>query len=104
MKHYLPAFLLWMLAACYWWIDTKGHRKGLQFFTIVGMNSIFIYLFFEIVGSRWFNEYITAIVTGLLKIVHTPELPALILSSLVIFALEWGICYFLYRRKIFFRI
>jgi predicted acyltransferase len=95
---------LWMLAACYWWIDTKGHRKGLQFFTIVGMNSIFIYLFFEIVGSRWFNEYITAIVTGLLKIVHTPELPALILSSLVIFALEWGICYFLYRRKIFFRI
>jgi len=95
---------LWLLAVCYWWIDMKGHRKGLRFFTIVGMNSIFIYLFFEIVGSRWFNDYITAIVTGLLKIVHTPTLPALIVSSLVIFALEWGICYFLYKKKIFFRV
>ena len=32
-----------------------------MFFLIVGMNSLFIYLFFEIVGSRWFNEYISAI-------------------------------------------
>jgi predicted acyltransferase len=42
---------LWMLAAAYWWVDIKGHRNNLTFFTVVGMNSIFIYIFFEIVGS-----------------------------------------------------
>src|SRR6185312_13259778 len=31
------------LAFCYWWIDIKNHRKYLFFFTVVGMNSIFIY-------------------------------------------------------------
>jgi predicted acyltransferase len=29
-------------AFCYWWIDTLKHRNYLKFFTIVGMNSIFI--------------------------------------------------------------
>src|SRR5258705_592889 len=58
----------WCLLALglfYWWIDIKDHRKHLQFFPIVGMNSLFIYLFIEIVASRWFNGYIGAIVQGL---------------------------------------
>lgn len=95
---------LLMLAASYFWIDIKNHRKHLQFFTIVGMNSIFIYLFFEIVGHRWFNEYVAAITNGLMKIVHTPEMLMNIISSCCIFALEWGICYFLYKKKIFFKL
>lgn len=92
------------LAFCYWWIDIMNHRKYLQFFTIVGMNSLFIYLFFEIVGHRWFNDYVRAIVNGLLEIVHTPELLSSIVASLTIFALEWSMCHFLYRKKIFFKI
>lgn len=93
---------LWMLAVCYWWVDVRDHRKGLLFFTIVGMNSIFIYLFFEIVGSRWFNGYVRAVVTGILEIVHTPSMLSQMTAALAIFACEWGICYFLYRKKIFF--
>jgi predicted acyltransferase len=92
------------LAFCYWWIDTLNHRKHLSFFTIVGMNSLFIYLFFEIVGSRWFNGYITAIAKGVLEIIQTPEMLANIVASLCIFALEWGLCYFLYRKKVFFKV
>lgn len=92
------------LAACYWWIDIKNHRKNLAFFTIVGMNSIFIYLFFEIVGHRWFNEYAGAISNGLMGIVHTPHVIMLVITPLFIFALEWGLCYFLYRKKIFFKL
>lgn len=92
------------LALCYWWIDIKDHKKYLKFFTIVGMNSIFIYLFFEIVGSRWFNEYAGAISNGLLAIVHTPHSLMMILTSLFIFSMEWGLCYFLYRKKIFFKL
>ncbi len=95
---------LWFLALCYWWIDNKSHRKHLEFFTIVGMNSIFIYLFFEIVGSRWFNGYISAITNGVMKWVNTPETLMGIISSLCIFALEWSMCYFLYRKKIFFKL
>lgn len=92
------------LATCYWWIDLKNHRKRLAFFTIVGMNSIFIYLFFEIVGHRWFNEYAGAISNGLMGIVHTPHALMLVVTPLFIFALEWGLCYFLYRKKIFFKL
>lgn len=95
---------LFGLGVSYWWIDMRNHRKYLQFFTIVGMNSLFIYLFFEIVASRWFNGYINAIVKGLLEFISTPEMLANIIASLCLFGLEWGICYFLYKRKIFFRI
>jgi predicted acyltransferase len=92
------------LAFCYWWIDLLNHRNYVKFFIVVGMNSIFIYLFFEIVGSRWFNEYVRAIVNGLLGFINTPGLLSAIIASLCIFALEWGLCYFLYRKKIFFKL
>jgi predicted acyltransferase len=92
------------LAFCYWWIDMKGHRLRLSFFTIVGMNSIFIYLFFEIIGARWFNGYISAITNGLMTLAHFPEASMMVVTPLCIFALEWGLCYFLYRKKIFFKL
>jgi len=92
------------LAFCYWWIDVKNHKRYLAFFTIVGMNSIFIYLFFEIVGARWFNDYVAAITNGLMDMGRFPDAMKLILTSLFIFALEWGMCYFLYTKKIFFRL
>lgn len=92
------------LAACYWWIDMLNHRRYLKFFTIVGMNSIFIYLFFEIVGSRWFNGYVGAVTNGLMKMIQMPEFAMNVITSLCIFSLEWLMCYFLYRKKIFFRV
>ncbi len=92
------------LAACYWWIDIKDHRKHLEFFTIVGMNSIFIYLFIEIVGGRWFNQYISALTNGLMELIHISEMPMLIITSLSIFGLEWGMCWFLWKRKVFFKL
>lgn len=92
------------IALCYWWIDIKDHRNNLFFFTVIGMNSIFIYLFFEIVGHRWFNEYVGAVTNGLMSMAHFPQLLMELITSLTIFALEWGMCYFLYKKKIFFRL
>ena len=92
---------LFGLSFCYWWIDMLDHRKYLKFWTIVGMNSLFIYLFFEIVGSRWFNGYITAIAKGVMSWINTPEMLSAIIASFCIFALEWGLCYFFIRRKYF---
>jgi len=95
-----------LLGLClfYWWIDVSNHKKNLQFFTVVGMNSLFIYLFIEIVASRWFNEYIGAITNGIMGFVNMPEILMGIITSLVIFALEWRLCKFLFDKKVFFRI
>ena len=92
------------LCACYYFIDVKEHRLNLKFFLVMGMNSIFIYLFFEIVGHRWFNEYIDSIVGGLSKIAGLPPSLGLILGSISIFCLEWGICYFLFKKRVFFKL
>jgi predicted acyltransferase len=96
-------WVFFALAISYWWIDIKGHRN-LKFFTVVGMNSLFIYLFIEIVASRWFNGYIGAITNGLMSFISTPSNIMCIVTSLSIFALEWGMCYWLYKKKIFFKI
>ncbi len=92
------------LALSYWWIDIKDHRKHLQLFTIVGMNSLFIYLFIEIVASRWFNEYIGDITNGLMSLINIPTGVMLIITSLILFVLEWRMCQFLFSRGIFFKI
>jgi predicted acyltransferase len=97
-------WVLLFLAFFYWWIDIKNHKSRLRFFTIVGMNSIFIYLFFEIVGSRWFNGYVSAITNGLMEIIHVPEKLMHVITAFCIFALYWLMCYFLYKKKIFFRL
>ena len=95
---------LWFLALSYWWIDVKDHRKHWEFFTIVGMNSIFIYLFFEIVGSRWFTAYISSISDDVLSWFNAAGLVKILVSSVCVFGLEWLMCYFLYRKKIFFKL
>jgi predicted acyltransferase len=91
------------MAICYQWIDVKQKNKRLYFFQVIGMNSIFIYLFFEILGARWFNGYVEAITTGLLSS-WLPTFVVGIITSLTIFFLEWKICEFLYKRGIFFRL
>jgi predicted acyltransferase len=97
----------WCLLALgflFWWIDILKHKRFLKFFLIVGMNSIFIYVFFEIVVSRWLGEYLSTIVNGLLSPVILSEMAIKIFASLVIFAVEWGLCYWLYKKKIFFKV
>jgi hypothetical protein len=56
------------------------------------------------VGNRWFNGYINALTGGLLEMASVPAYVIGIVSSLVIFFLEWRLCLFLYRKKIFFKV
>ncbi len=95
---------LLFLALSYWWVDIKGHQKHLRFFTIVGMNSIFIYLFFEIVGDRWFTGYITFISNGVMGWFSASDMLKAIIAAICVFSLEWGLCWFLYKKKIFFKL
>ena len=98
------AWCLLSLLFCYWWIDVRDHKKHLLFFLVLGINSLFIYLFFEIVGARWFNGYVAAITNGLMLKAGIPVLLSAIITSLCIFALEWRLCYFLFKRKIFLKV
>ncbi|GAO42610.1 acyltransferase family protein [Flavihumibacter petaseus] len=95
---------LWFLAISYWWVDLLQHRKGLLIVNVFGMNAIFIYLFFEIVGHGWFNGYITAITNGVLDWFNAGEDFKVVIAAVAIVALEWLLCLFLYRRKIFFKL
>ncbi len=46
-------FCLLVLAFSYWLIDVKKVRKGIVFFNIVGMNSLFIYIFTQTGATAW---------------------------------------------------
>ncbi|MDD4756986.1 MAG: DUF5009 domain-containing protein [Prolixibacteraceae bacterium] len=92
-----------MLCFSYLLIDVKKRfLKGSRFFIIMGMNSIFIYLFFSIGGS------------GLLKKILSPfsqllfswggKLTVDIITSLAVWAALWYLCYWLYKNKVFIKI
>lgn len=90
------------LALSYWMIDVKKWDRGVLFFAIVGMNPLFIYLFANIGGSGFLKRFVQQYVQALLSWTseHSQEL---ITSGIVLFLL-WYLCYWLYKRKIFFRI
>ena len=91
------------LAFSYWLVDVKNNRKGIFPFLIVGMNSIFIYLFAEIL-ARWLNKTLGIFTGGFLAWTGLGEHGLALITALATLAALWGLCYFLYRKGIFFRI
>jgi len=95
---------LLVLAFSYWLIDVKKINKWVFPFAVVGMNSIFIYMFSNTVGGQWFNGFIAIFTEGFLNWFNTPEFLTKLITALTILSLEWLLCYYLFRKKIFFRI
>ena len=93
-----------ILALCYEWIDVRSHKNNLKFFIVVGMNSIFIYLFFIFIGDKWLNGYMEILVGQLLNIAGVSLALGSAMSCIIVFMLEWCLCYFLYKKKIFFKL
>ena len=93
-----------VLGICYEWIDVRNHKNNLKFFTIVGMNSIFIYLFFIFIGDKWLNGYMETLVSGLLNFAGISLAVGAAISCIIVFAIEWYLCYYLYKKKIFFKL
>ncbi|MGC1241987.1 MAG: DUF5009 domain-containing protein [Chryseosolibacter sp.] len=94
-----------ILALCfsYWLIDVKKQFiDGSQFFIIVGMNSIFIYLFMHVGGADIISQMFTPFTKAFFS--WGGALTAGIINSLLVWAALWYICYWLYKRRIFFRI
>lgn len=90
------------LGLSYWLIDMKEYQKGVLFFTIVGMNPLFIYLFAHVGGAGIIKDIVKPFATSLLG--WLGELPLHFITSLIVLFLLWYLCYWLYKKKIFFRI
>lgn len=97
-------WVLLILAFLYWFNDMKNQKKYAWLFVVVGMNSIFIYLFFETVGSQWLNEISKIFVGGSAGMLGATEQWQYVFSAFATLWVEWYICYWLYKKKIFFKL
>ena len=91
-----------MFALSYWIVDLLRMRKPLFFFSVVGMNPLFIYLFTQSGGGEWIRRITEPFSMGLFG--WRGEWSAHFFADLVILGLFWSLCYWLYKRRIFFRI
>lgn len=91
------------LCFCYWLIDVKKlFIKGSGFFIIVGMNSIFIYIFFHIGGADFIGKIFGPFSRLLFS--WAGEMTVTIITSLAVWMGLWYICYWLYKNKLFIKI
>ncbi len=95
-------FCLLTLAFCYWLVDVKGMKKGVLFFNIVGMNSLAIYIFTQTGATEWLSHLARPFTQA--GFAWTGQLGPEIATSLVAWAMLWGICYWLYKRRILIKI
>jgi len=94
-----------ILALClfYWLIDVKkSFATGPNMFKIVGMNSIFIYVLFELGGSDFIRRIYLPFTNTLFS--WACPLSINIITSTAVWASLWYICYWLYKNKLFIKI
>ena len=94
-----------ILALCfsYWLIDVKKmFSSGAKFFIIVGMNCIFIYLFFHIGGANLLSTIFVPFTNLLFS--WAGDLTVKITTSIATWMSLWYICYYLYKNRLFIKI
>ena len=93
-------WVILMLMAFYWVIEVKQIKAWSFPFLVLGMNSIFIYSLAQIGIKGWLDRGLTAFTHNF---DFLGDLGAIPQHALVLFGL-WYVCYWLYNRKIFFKI
>ena len=88
-----------MLALFYWIVDVNGWRRWTFFFTVIGMNSITIYMAQRFVEFSKTSNFFFGGLWSLL-----PKAWQGVGSSLAYVATCWLFLLFLYRKKIFLRV
>ena len=92
------------LALFYWIWDVRGLRRGSPFFILVGMNSIFVYVFMETIGKQWFNPFFTIFFRDSLGAWGMGNNWVSLFSALLSLAFVWYLAWWLYQRKIFIKV
>ena len=82
----------------YWVIDVKGCKRWAFFFAVIGMNAITIYMLSDMVD---FERIAKLFLQGMAT--HVGIFNPMIIPIGVV-GVEWLLLWFLYRRKIFFKL
>jgi len=90
------------LAISYLLIDVLNFKKVAAFFAIVGMNPLFIYLFWHSGGRRVLMSLTQPVTNRLFGWISPDAITAT--TIIIVSGMMWYICYFLYKRKIFIKI
>jgi predicted acyltransferase len=93
-----------ILAGMYWITDIRQLNRWAWIPVVVGMNAIFIYLFFETVGGQWFNGAVGVFTNGFAALCGIPEKGRWVITALATLAAEWYLCWWLYKRQVFFKL
>jgi predicted acyltransferase len=83
----------------YWIIDVRGWRKWTTFFTVIGMNSITIYMAQRIIGFRDIAGFFFNGVASLF-----PEVWGVVVLKIGYIAVCWLFLYFLHRQRIYLKV
>ena len=96
---YSLGWVLLMLVGFYWVVEVMGYRKWTFPLVVVGMNSIFIYFVSEVL-FEWLNRAI-----GVFTFHYTfiGKLAPVAQATTVLLVM-WYMCYWLYKRAIFFKL
>ncbi|MDO6506600.1 hypothetical protein Q4506_05310 [Colwellia sp. 4_MG-2023] len=91
------------LAFLYWIVDIKKFNKRWPlFFGVVSMNSIFIYLFAHVGGADLIESILHPFTYALFS--WTGQFTTEVLTSALVWAVLWGICYWMYIKRLFIKI
>lgn len=93
-------WVLTMLMAFYWVIEVRGIKRWAFPFLVLGMNSLFVYSLGQVEISGWLSRGLAGFTQRFEALGPAGAIPH---QALVLLGL-WGICYWLYRRQIFFKI
>lgn len=93
------AYSVWMFALFFYIVDVLNFRKWTLFFTVIGTNSITIYLAQRFIDFTYTSDALFGGIAGLV-----PETAQPLVGSLGYIAVCWGFIYFLYRQKIFLKV
>jgi predicted acyltransferase len=92
-------WVLLMFLACYWMIEVKGWTRWSFPAAVVGMNCIFIYSFSQVLHG-WLSRGLGNFTGKFAFLGPVGAIP----HNLAALALMWYLCYWLYQRKIFFKL
>ncbi len=92
-------YSLGMLALFYYIIDVKGWKKWATFFTVIGLNSITIYMAQKIISFSRISDFFLKGFAGLFS-----EPVAEVINDFGYVAVCWLFLYFLYKKKVFLKI
>jgi heparan-alpha-glucosaminide N-acetyltransferase len=92
-------WVILMLMAFYWLVEVKQIKKWTFPFVVLGMNSIFIYSFAQVLHG-WLQRGIKNFTGNFWFLGDFGNIP----ENILVLAVMWYMCYWLYQRKIFFKI